>query len=402
STTSLAGPAGPTIYGTDAAFVVTVAPTGGGPTPTGSVTLSEGATTVGAATLDGTGQATITVATLAPGDHALTAHYGGDGANGPSSSAAVTHTVTAAATITSLDVSPAGSSVYGNAVTVTATVSSTDAPLVPGGHVQFFDGPTSIGIAELDPSGTGSWTKLSPAVGTYDLHATYLPAPGFAASGSAHEAHVVAPAATTTDLTASAGTTTFGESMTLTAHVVAVGSPGTPMGSVTFRDGGTVLGTASVDGTGAASLITSDLAVGSRTLVAEYAGTANFDPSMSAGLSHTVVPASVLVAIGDTPDPSVFGTTVTIDVTVTAVAPGTGVPTGTVIVRDGATVVATLPLDVAGTASADISGLAVGPHTLEATYVGDGDFAAGTGSTTHTVVADTATVDLVSSNTNVA
>ncbi|MCB1248603.1 MAG: Ig-like domain repeat protein, partial [Acidimicrobiales bacterium] len=179
STTSLAGPAGPTIYGTDAAFVVTVAPTGGGPTPTGSVTLSEGATTVGAATLDGTGQATITVATLAPGDHALTAHYGGDGANGPSSSAAVTHTVTAAATITSLDVSPAGSSVYGNAVTVTATVSSTDSPLVPGGHVQFFDGPTSIGIAELDPSGTGSWTKLSPAVGTYDLHATYLPAPGF-------------------------------------------------------------------------------------------------------------------------------------------------------------------------------------------------------------------------------
>ncbi|MEZ5205408.1 MAG: hypothetical protein R2690_00165 [Acidimicrobiales bacterium] len=39
-------------------------------------------------------------------------------------------------------------------MTVTATVSSTDSPLVPGGHVQFFDGPTSIGIAELDPSGT--------------------------------------------------------------------------------------------------------------------------------------------------------------------------------------------------------------------------------------------------------
>ena len=115
--------------------------------------------------------------------------------------------------------------------------------------MQFFDGPTSIGTAELDPTGTGSWTMPSPAVGTYDLHATYLPAAGFAASGSAHEAHVVAPAATTTDLTASAGTTTFGESVTLTAHVVAVGSPGTPMGSVTFRDGGTVLGTASVDGT---------------------------------------------------------------------------------------------------------------------------------------------------------
>ncbi|MEZ5205407.1 MAG: Ig-like domain-containing protein [Acidimicrobiales bacterium] len=83
STTSLAGPAGPTIYGTDAAFVVTVAPVGAGPAPTGSVTLSEGATTVGSATLDGTGQATITVATLPTGDHTLTAHYGGDGANGP-------------------------------------------------------------------------------------------------------------------------------------------------------------------------------------------------------------------------------------------------------------------------------------------------------------------------------
>ena len=47
-------------------------------TATGSVVFVDGATSVGTAKLDGTGTATLTVSTLAPGVHAISANYAGD------------------------------------------------------------------------------------------------------------------------------------------------------------------------------------------------------------------------------------------------------------------------------------------------------------------------------------
>ncbi len=402
SATTLTGPAGPTTFGTDASFDVTVAPVGGGPTPTGAVVLREGATTLDTAPLDASGHATLTVSTLGSGAHAITATYAGDAFNGPSTSNVVTHTVTDASTATALDVVPAGSSVYGNDVTVAATVTNTDSAPIPEGHVQFFDGATSIGTAEVDPSGHASWTLSSPAVGTYDLHATYLPANGFASSGSSSTTHDVVPADTTTALAASTPASTYGETVTLTATVDALSSPGVPVGSVTFRDGAAVLGTASLDGTGTATITTGAIAVGSRTLRAEYGGTGAFSASASPDLAHTVSPAAVLVTVTDTPDPSVFGSDVTLSITAGAVAPGAGVPTGAVVVRDGPATVATTALDGSGQATVPLTGLAVGAHTLSVEVLGDGNFATGSADATHTVVADTATVDLFSSSTTAA
>jgi hypothetical protein len=78
--------------GTPVTFTVAVtAPAG---TPTGVVTFYDGTILLGQATLDSTGTATFTVSSLTVGDHAITAFYNGDVADGTSTSEVFTQTVT--------------------------------------------------------------------------------------------------------------------------------------------------------------------------------------------------------------------------------------------------------------------------------------------------------------------
>ena len=65
----------------------------------------------------------------------------------------------------------------------------------------------------------------------------------------------------------------FGQLLTYVAAVIAVGSA--PVGTVTFLDGSTSLGSARLDGTGKAMLTISELAVGRHTITARYGGDAN-------------------------------------------------------------------------------------------------------------------------------
>ena len=103
---------------------------------------------------------------------------------------------------------------------------------------------------------------------------------------------------TTVTLSATPNAATFGQPVTLYALVTA--AAGAPLGSgkVTLYDGVTVLGTSPV-ANGWASLTTSLLASGVRSLRAYYAGDGTYAPSSSA-LSLTVHanPANTFVAGG--------------------------------------------------------------------------------------------------------
>jgi hypothetical protein len=83
---------------------------------------------------------------------------------------------------------------------------------------------------------------------------------------------------TTTALSPSTTLTRSGQPVTLTATVVA-SVAGTPTGTVSFTDGGTLLGTSSVDGSGVATMTTSSLTAGTRTILARYNGDTDFNPS---------------------------------------------------------------------------------------------------------------------------
>ena len=126
-------------------FTATVTVTNGpslGAAPTGTVTFTDGATTLGAVVLDASGQATFTTSALAVGTHTVTATYGG--ATGLAGSDASVDQVVANADSATTLTSSLNPSTFGQAVTFTATVTITNGPANGGpattGTVTFTDG----------------------------------------------------------------------------------------------------------------------------------------------------------------------------------------------------------------------------------------------------------------------
>ena len=203
-----------------------------------------------------------------------------------------------------------------------------------------------------------------------------------------------AAATTTTTLGTSVPTAVFGQTELLTATV---NSPaGTPTGTVTFKDGNTVLGTADVGAAGQATLAVS-LGVGNHALTASYGATGAFAASTSAAVAETVNRATTTVALGSSVNPAVTGQAVTFTATVDAVAPGSGTPigvggsvfTGTVTFRDGNVILGTVAVAFSGRATLTTSFAAAGGHAITAVYNGDPNFVGSSQALTEQVNAPT-------------
>jgi YVTN family beta-propeller protein len=144
SLTTLTSSLNPSTYGQKVTFTATVAPSGS-ITPTGKVKFTWSVYTLGTATLNSNGVATLTKA-LNADSYPLTAVYGGDANNPPSTSAVLNQVVLQATSSATLASSP-NPSTQGQAVTFTATISS---PTVkPTGPVTFTVGNTVLGTAQL-------------------------------------------------------------------------------------------------------------------------------------------------------------------------------------------------------------------------------------------------------------
>jgi hypothetical protein len=166
---------------------------------------------------------------------------------------------------------------------------------------------------------------------------------------------------------------------------------------VTFKDGSTTLGTATLSG-GAATLTTAALAVGSHSFTAAYAGDGNFTASTSAALAQTVQQAGSTTVVSSSANPSAPGKAVTFTATVAAAAPGSGTPTGTVTFKDGSTTLGTATLS-GGAATLTTSALAAGSHPITATYSGDANFAPSTSATLTQVVSVAPSATFVKTDT---
>lgn len=188
---------------------------------------------------------------------------------------AVTCTPGPAPTVTS--VSPnSGVPAGGTSVTITGT-GFTAATAVRFGatNATSFTVNSSTSITAVSPAGTG----------TVDITVT---TPADTSATSASDRFSYAAVSSSVTLASSANPSTFGQSVTFTATVT--GS--SPTGTVTFKDGATVLGTGTLNGSGQATFITSSLAVGSHSITAAYGGDANNSASTSAPLNQVVgVPA---------------------------------------------------------------------------------------------------------------
>jgi hypothetical protein len=359
SSTRVTQSANPTAFGQTVTFTATVAPLVGSGIPTGTVTFKDGATTLGSRALAG-GSATLTTSALAAGAHSMTVVYGGDSSFGGSTSAALSHTVNRATTTTRLAGS-ANPSAFGQAVTFSVTVNAVAPGAgIPTGSVTFKDGATVLGTVALVGGHAGLSTSAL-SVANHVIVAIYMGSGSFNASAAG--LHQIVYSKVT--LASSANPSAFGQTVNLTATV----SPAPASGTVTFKDGATVLGSAAVNG-GVAPLHTSTLAVGVHSITASFSA-----GGVSAPFTQTVNRAATTTRLASSANPSTAGQTVTFSVTVNAVAPGAGVPTGSVTFKDGTTVLGTMAL-VGGHASFSTSALSVANHTILAIYGGSGSFSA--------------------------
>ena len=93
---------------------------------------------------------------------------------------------------------------------------------------------------------------------------------------------------TSTVLGSSRNPSNFGQPVTFTTTVTSQGFKGTPMGTVSFRDGTTNLGNSALNASGVATLTVSTLGVGTHRITASYDGSTDFAPSTSPVLSQLV------------------------------------------------------------------------------------------------------------------
>jgi hypothetical protein len=179
-----------------------------------------------------------------------------------------------------------------------------------------------------------------------------------------------APVATSISLAVDTKTAVFGQPVTLTATVTS--TSGAPTGTVTFFDGNTVLAQVALDPNGQASLSV-PLGTGTHSLRATFTGIASFTNSTAAAVSETINKAATTTTLSA--ESFTLGNHfVYLTATIAPIAPGAGLPTGTVTFFDGKTVVGTAQVDANGQATLLVRFLTTGKHTLTAVYGGDGNF----------------------------
>jgi len=239
-------------------------------------------------TTDATGAATFTITfTNVPAGQNIFSATATDASGNTSEFAKdVAGAIAAQSGTTTMLASSGNPSTFGQAVTFTATV--TGGSTAPTGSVTFSDGSLVLATVTL-PSGSNvaSYTTAALAVAGHTITASYGGDSNYTGSSSSLN-QTVNRASTATSVSSSANPSTLGQAVTFTATVAAEVLGTMPTGTVTFMDGATVIGAATLATDGTATLTTSSLAVGGHSITAVYNSDANFAASASAPLSQTV------------------------------------------------------------------------------------------------------------------
>ena len=308
-------------HGAPVTVNITVAKNGGSAgTPTGNVSLiaNLNGNSIGVGAFSLTNGAVSSTTSLLPGGsgYTVTAHYAGDATYAPSDSSAVTMTVGAEnsiTTATALTVDSTGQNLvpfsslpYGNFVYLRADVTGASGAGTPSGQVVFtINGSSAYSpYYYLNSQGnvaTPNGTFVLPG-GTDALAAQYFGDASFNSSTSALVNFRITPGPTKTSLQISPSTNiTPTTGVTLTANISTSSGGIAPGRSVTFKNGGTTLGTGFVSGSdgfvtssgqisfaNSQAVLSTTLPVGTASLSAVYSGDSNYSAATSGALPVTV------------------------------------------------------------------------------------------------------------------
>jgi subtilisin-like proprotein convertase family protein len=369
TTTAVTSSANPSQTGGSVTFTATVTD-GGTPVTTGNVTFTEGATVLQAATpVNASGQVAFTTSGLAEGSHLITASYGGNANNGPSSGS-VTQVVDNVTTVN-------GNTFCNDASGITVPTSGTGSPY-----------PSHILVTGLSGSISKVTVQLKNVThGFPDDLGVLLVGPGGQHLDFLSDAGGNSPATTQTltfDDAAASAVPDAGPLVTGTFRPTAIYStpdsfpspgPGTPtniaapFGTATLAS---VFNASSPNGTWSLDVV--DDSPGGTGSIGGWCLTFT-----------TTADAPTTTVLASSKNPAFTGDSVTFTATVTS--SGSPVTAGTVTFREGATVLAgPTALNGSGQASFSTSSLVEGSHLIVATYNGSpGVFNTSSGSLTETI-----------------
>lgn len=202
---------------------------------------------------------------------------------------------------------------------------------------------------------------------------------------SAGSAQAATPAPSRTTLTAIPATLVPGQVTSLKAVVKPVTGTGVPTGTVTFNDGGTVLGSTTLalaNGVATAKLKVSFATMGSHSVTATFGGSTAYAGSTSLALVLTVTKANSVTII--TSKPTTTAGKYKLNATVKLVLPSTGIPTGLVTYVVDGSAPQIVALNAYGKAPLTVAFIVGTVHTINASYGGSGSVAASSGTLTIT------------------
>ena len=274
---------------------------------------------------------------------------------------------------TSTRVNAPATSMIGETVAISAAVIGGVG--TPTGVMEFRVDGTLAGTMPVE-AGNAVFYVQQLAIGAHMVEATYTGNLNYLSSTST-AAHTVEKAASFTSLTVSSATPRYGELVTMTVNVLnPTGLPAS--GIIAVTDGAVLVGTVTLSSKGdsaVAMLTTSTLSAGTHQLRAEYQGSDRLQPSASPSIAITVMPSDTSTVLTINPNPSRAGEAVALKVTMTAIAPGGGIPAGTVDFYEGASRIGTADT-VNGVATLTVSTFKAGKHPIEAKFPGTSNYAA--------------------------
>jgi hypothetical protein len=295
-------------------------------------------------------------------------------------------------------------STYGQDLSFTATVTPGAAGGVPPtGTISFMDGANVINQANVVAGVASFKADLADDTlldaGSHSLTAVYSGDTLRVGSTSSILTQVVNQAATTTTVVSSLNPSAFGAGNppTFTATVAAVNGLTTPLGTVAFKDGATLLGTSSISAGQAVFTPASNtvLAIGTHPITALYQGDAVEWSASTSSVLNQVVKSASTTSLAAQINGAPFGGTAfftrnpaqKLILTVTVTGNAGSAPAGTVTFMDGATTLGPANLatvnSTTATATFQLTGLPNGLHQISATFPNTGPYA---GSTSNVVM----------------
>lgn len=290
TSTALASSPNPSTTAQAVTFTATVTPGSTPPGPwSGNVTFKDGSTTLGTVAVDATGRATLARTLGTVGSHTVAASYADTQGNFTSSSGSLLQQVTGTKVTAVALNSAQGSTGYGDPVTFLAQVDNPSGAGKPTGAVTFSDGATVLGTGTVGSNARATFTTSVLGVGSHTITAAYSGDAVYAVAMSNAMTQVVTKATRSATLVSSLNPSPPGQPVTFTATVAPSASPVfNPTGTVTFKDGSTVLATVTLNGGSQATLTTGSLDIGGHPLTAAYSGDANFTSAISNTVTQTV------------------------------------------------------------------------------------------------------------------